>query len=107
MTARGCGDSSQARNDGLFWILRVSVFCGDHLRRDEGIPPYGALILLPIVSTGRHIGRPLPVKVRFCVGATLRGRPFVLREAKTTPGYTGGKKELIARKKVDKEKPPD
>ena len=72
------GDSSQARNDGLFWILRVSVFCGDHLRRDEGIPPYGALILLPIVSTGRHIGRPLPVKVRFGVGAALRGRPFVL-----------------------------
>ena len=76
------GIPRHARNDGLFWILRVSVFCGDHLRRDEGIPPYGALILLPIVSTGRHIGRPLPVNVRFGVGATLRGRPFVLREIK-------------------------
>ena len=48
------------------------------LRRDVGIPPYGALILLPAVSTGRHIGRPLPVKVRFGVGATLRGRPSPL-----------------------------
>jgi len=32
---------------------------------------------------------------------------LVLRVAKSTPGSTGGEKELIARRKVDKKKPPD
>jgi len=32
---------------------------------------------------------------------------FDLRVAKSTPGSTGGEKELIARRKVDKKKPPD
>jgi len=32
---------------------------------------------------------------------------MLLRVAKSTPGSTGGEKELIARRKVDKKKPPD
>ena len=41
----------------------------------------------------------LPAGLRLPLGV-------VLRVAKTTPGYAGGKKELIARKKVDKKKAP-